>query len=273
MINRILIIPDIHGRTFWKETIDLWDEVEKVVFLGDYLDPYDWERIKWEDAWSNFMEIVEARKARPGKVVLLMGNHDYHYAFSEILGMKGSRYNWDAAPKVTKFFLNNLGLFDFAWSYKNNDGLIYLFTHAGIVPGWLKDNDLKAPASERVASWLNNFVANPITHLPMMWDVSRERGGYARHGSPIWADHEEHYWNDWRKGKIYQVFGHSQDCSHWMAGDTAACLDCRRPFILLPDSGVFGEPETKEGDRYWTKVMETMGLPTAEWVKAWIYER
>lgn len=37
MTNNILIIPDVHGRTFWKYAIDKYD---KVIFLGDYLDPY-----------------------------------------------------------------------------------------------------------------------------------------------------------------------------------------------------------------------------------------
>lgn len=273
-MKKILILPDIHGRMFWKEpeVQTAWGEATHVVFLGDYLDPYSWERIRWIDAWDNFMEIVEAKKKEPKKVTLLLGNHDYHYAFSEIVGMKGSRYNWDEAPKTTRFFQDNLGLFQFAWSMTNSKGLVYLFTHAGVVGGWVKSNKLVPPASTRVASWLNNFVVNPDTLLPMMWDVSRDRGGYARYGSPIWADHEEHHWNTWREKKIYQVFGHSQGCYHWIAGDRSACLDCRRPFILLPESGIFGEPETIEGNRYWTKVIETSGLPTKEWVDAWINE-
>ena len=37
--NDIIIIPDVHGRTFWKEAVrDLTDR--SVIFLGDYLDPY-----------------------------------------------------------------------------------------------------------------------------------------------------------------------------------------------------------------------------------------
>ena len=125
---------------FWKEpeVQTAWGEATHVVFLGDYLDPYSWERIRWIDAWDNFMEIVEAKKKKKKKVTLLLGNHDYHYAFSEIVGMKGSRYNWDEAPKTTRFFQDNLGLFQFAWSMTNSKGLVYLFTHAGVVGGWVK---------------------------------------------------------------------------------------------------------------------------------------
>ena len=37
MNKSILIIPDIHGRTFWKVAIDS-GEYGKVIFLGDYVD-------------------------------------------------------------------------------------------------------------------------------------------------------------------------------------------------------------------------------------------
>ena len=37
-MSNILIIPDIHGRTFWKECIKC--ECDEIIFLGDYLDPY-----------------------------------------------------------------------------------------------------------------------------------------------------------------------------------------------------------------------------------------
>ena len=38
---KILVIPDVHCRKFWRQCIfDNIDKVEKVVFLGDYFDPY-----------------------------------------------------------------------------------------------------------------------------------------------------------------------------------------------------------------------------------------
>ena len=36
MKNRVLVVPDVHGRTFWKEGVSKWlEDVDKVVFLGD----------------------------------------------------------------------------------------------------------------------------------------------------------------------------------------------------------------------------------------------
>jgi len=37
----ILIIGDVHGRTFWKDAVDKYlEKCDKVIFLGDYLDEF-----------------------------------------------------------------------------------------------------------------------------------------------------------------------------------------------------------------------------------------
>lgn len=41
MTKRILVLHDVHGRLFWKKPVQKYiDVVDRVVFLGDYLDPY-----------------------------------------------------------------------------------------------------------------------------------------------------------------------------------------------------------------------------------------
>lgn len=37
-MSEILILGDIHGRSFWKEPCNNW--TGKIIFLGDYHDPY-----------------------------------------------------------------------------------------------------------------------------------------------------------------------------------------------------------------------------------------
>ena len=61
MKKGILIIPDVHGRDFWKEAIERKD-YEKVVFLGDYSDPYDIEGITDDVAIDNFKSIIDYKK-------------------------------------------------------------------------------------------------------------------------------------------------------------------------------------------------------------------
>ena len=46
---KILVIPDIHGRCFWRLHVNNIDKYDKVVFLGDYVDPYGPENITEED--------------------------------------------------------------------------------------------------------------------------------------------------------------------------------------------------------------------------------
>ena len=48
---KIFIIPDVHGRDFWKKAYNYVDKVDEVIFLGDYLDPYETEGISSEDAY------------------------------------------------------------------------------------------------------------------------------------------------------------------------------------------------------------------------------
>ena len=41
MAKKILVVPDVHGGIFWKEPVENYlNQVDRVVFLGDYLDPY-----------------------------------------------------------------------------------------------------------------------------------------------------------------------------------------------------------------------------------------
>ena len=60
MAKRILVVPDVHGRLFWKEPVkEFFDTVDRVVFLGDYLDPYEGEEGLADDIFENMMEIIE----------------------------------------------------------------------------------------------------------------------------------------------------------------------------------------------------------------------
>ena len=77
---KVLVIPDTHVRDFWKEAKALIDNYEKVIFLGDYVDPYPHEfNMSYDDlrkkTIDDFVEIINFCKDYPDKVILLDGNH------------------------------------------------------------------------------------------------------------------------------------------------------------------------------------------------------
>ena len=74
----MLVIPDVHGRKFWKDVVTQYENnVDKIIFLGDYLDPYPDEGITRKDAINNFEEIIDYKVNNKDKFVLLLGNHKF----------------------------------------------------------------------------------------------------------------------------------------------------------------------------------------------------
>lgn len=57
-----MIIPDVHGRSFWKGAVASCPDAE-IVFLGDYLDTYANEHISEQTAMDVFKEIIDIKRA------------------------------------------------------------------------------------------------------------------------------------------------------------------------------------------------------------------
>ena len=79
---KILFIPDVHCRDFWKKPVSetLENNPEAIiVFVGDYLDgyPIDWgiDDDYPEIGIENFKEILKLKQQYKNRIVLLLGNH------------------------------------------------------------------------------------------------------------------------------------------------------------------------------------------------------
>ena len=83
MNKKWIVIPDVHGRKFWRDVVK-GNEDERIIFLGDYLDPYSEEGITPEDAYNELLDIIAFKKEHPENVTLLLGNHDLGYLDSNI---------------------------------------------------------------------------------------------------------------------------------------------------------------------------------------------
>ena len=133
--EKVLVIPDDHGRGFWKEFVK-GHENEMIVFLGDYVDPYPHENISEEEALANLLDIIEFKKEHKDNVILLLGNHDCSYRYNTSLC--NCRYAKRLAADFRRAFNDNKELFQLAFECKVC-GKEYIFSHAGVSDNWISN--------------------------------------------------------------------------------------------------------------------------------------
>lgn len=230
----MIILPDIHGRTFWKKSVK-GHENEMIVFLGDYLDPYPQEGISVEESIINFEEIIDFKKDHNKNVILLLGNHDCGYIWPEV---NGSRRSVKYFNDIRAMFKDNFDLFELAYQIEINDKK-YLLSHSGVHKEWLDIVFTNGYKPDYIASLLNNWL-----HTADDDELSEYLGIYSAYrgytdnwrGSCVWADVRE--WgtkerdNQLDNWGIYQIFGHTQLESKPIIHETFACLDVRCGFML-----------------------------------------
>lgn len=215
---KILVLPDIHGRQFWRKPCENMEQYDRVVFLGDYLDPYDFEGISIESAIDNFKDILLMAKDND-KIVMLLGNHDMPYFSKTYYGLNSyhCRHSRMHHTEISEIFKEYEDKFKIA----HNEGGV-LFTHAGCLSSWLDfvfsnkyENEINL---NELCDDLNN-LKNTKGGLLDLYTVSSYRGGTEPFGSCIWADMNEMYFDtanmmdeDAPQHPIYkvnQVFGHT----------------------------------------------------------------
>jgi UDP-2,3-diacylglucosamine pyrophosphatase LpxH len=128
-IQKIIPIPDIHGRTTWKDVIEK-ENPDKIVFVGDYFDSFD---ISGINQIQNFKDIIEFKKSSNKEVILLIGNHDLHY-FSSIGNTGTSGFQPTMFQSINKVIEENKHYLQMCHIHDN-----FLFSHAGISQRWLDD--------------------------------------------------------------------------------------------------------------------------------------
>ncbi|MBQ6578212.1 MAG: metallophosphoesterase [Bacteroidales bacterium] len=227
-MERIIVIPDVHGRDFWRYALKGHEE-ERIIFLGDYLDPYSDDCVFWSDAFQGLKDIIALKKKHPENITLLLGNHDLHYLFEEL---EGSRKNIFEAPKIRKTLMEDLDLFKMA-DECTHDGKRILFSHAGVNLQWLRMHPDLFPEPEKVnADTFNSMMFEP-GFIKALSDISYRRGGWELYGSMVWADLMEFVSEDSSLPETVQVFGHTRHSG----GDISLredihCLDCGSAFTI-----------------------------------------
>jgi len=233
---KTLIIPDVHGRPFWREATQKWlggGNQGKIVFLGDYVDPYGYEGITEDTALEGLYDIISLKKGHPEQVVLLQGNHDRNYYSALFLELaSGGRYSRRHAEELKRLFRDNRCLFQLAYE-EEQQGRRYLFTHAALNPDWLKvPRSLGLIDGNRLTSEeLNRLYPSARNNDIALSRVSFFRGGTDGSGSILWSDVMEIRSLEEMPDGIYCIFGHTQLVKALIT-DNWACLDARQAFVL-----------------------------------------
>jgi predicted MPP superfamily phosphohydrolase len=123
---KTIILGDTHGRSNWKLAIHQEEPIDRVIFIGDYFDSFEFSGVEQID---NFKQIIQYKENNPQvEVVLLIGNHDHHY-FPEIGYTGTSGYQSKIAPSINQVIDENRHHLQMAYGFDK-----YLFTHAGVSP-------------------------------------------------------------------------------------------------------------------------------------------
>ena len=232
-MSKWIIIPDVHGRRFWRDAVQ-GNEGEKIIFLGDYVDPYDWEDILPGEAYKELQDIIAFKKEHPDNVVLLLGNHDLGYLDPAICTCRRDTYR---AEMIRREFEANLELFDIVHIDDVNGGRL-LFSHAGIAESWIKRHiklvsKMKGFRPERLNEMLHGDLTERERLFHALADVSWYRGGLDKVGSPVWADVEEYLNGERLLGGYQHIFGHTlHEGGLINVRDHGYCLDCAQAFVL-----------------------------------------
>lgn len=182
---QVLTIPDLHGRTAWKDALEdpQHNSADKIVFLGDFVDSH---HLSDEWIYSNFVEIIGFKESNPDKVILLVGNHDIQYLFYPNYRCSGFRPSMQR--ELSKLFQDKISCFQVAFQVRNN-----LWTHAGVSNAWLNihrqlvtDYGLR---NNNYSDTFNKILFSP--HRDILHEVSVIRGGMYPYGGITWADLQE----------------------------------------------------------------------------------
>jgi hypothetical protein len=194
------------------------------------------------------MDIVNLKLINKDKVVLLKGNHDFHYTSKRAMELacasRCDKRNWH---KFNNLFNDYDDLFKLA-HLESIKGITYLFSHAGITTYWINKVNAKLwKMNDRDVSIDNQDIIDKINDLE--YDLEGQNmlaiiGEYRtiigeKTGSILWADIEEHTFPVAPKAygldKVFQVFGHSRLDSNkadMIVFENIALIDSEQCFMI-----------------------------------------
>lgn len=175
--KKIIAIGDTHGRNKWKDIVTKEHDTDRVIFLGDYFDSFN---IPFEEQMNNFLSILEYKRSMPDKVVLLLGNHEYHYLTSYSFD-RYSGHQLQYAGKIEEILEQAIKEKLIKVAHME-DG--YLCTHAGLTKTWMVNNNIIGGTADLINL---TFKKNPGAFKFTPYKTGLDNVGDSVTQSPIWV--------------------------------------------------------------------------------------
>lgn len=224
---KILVIPDVHEKIYRAEKIiEKYPDVIKRIWLGDYFDSFEY--VKFPQHWETTALWLREQYNDP-KNIMLMGNHDVHYAIGPLAGC--DRYYCSGyMDEKQKSIQKTIGVDwyqNLKWIHTETiAGKKFLFTHAGLHPTLIPPFANFEDLNDKIAKNFANGVADEFL-----------MAGYARGGRQNFGGIT---WLDWHKEflpveGICQIVGHTTvKSAEWKEGNI--CIDTKLNGVLLLDT-------------------------------------
>lgn len=155
---KIIAIGDTHGRDDWRN-ISIQNECDKLVFIGDYFDTH--EDISPKQQINNFKDIIKFKESSPDEIILLFGNHDFHYMRG--IDDRYSGYQPLFEKDIQELIHSALDSKLLQMCFVSDN---FIFTHAGITQTWCADNEINMSSIEKSINDLFIYTPNAFKFTP-----------------------------------------------------------------------------------------------------------
>ena len=245
---KLIALGDTHGRLVWKDIVK--QDFDLLVFIGDYFDSFD---IPFEQQLNNFLDICQYKRDNMDKVILLTGNHDFHYTptamdHQDIYSGFQHRNAWPIRHALEA----NKDIMQMAFQWNE-----WVFTHAGITATWIKGTtkNLKAPKWQKTADHINEVYKNSPRHFLFS---GLDGTGDDTTQSPIWVRPRSLMRNAFAVDNIKQVVGHTRARQIGVFKDLFFLIDTleekeKPQYLVITEDGyeikdVYAEKNTTEAE-------------------------
>lgn len=200
---KVIAIGDVHGRSDWKRVAEKEIETcDKLVFIGDYFDSWDKSA---QEQMENFNEIIELKKRYADKVVLLIGNHDFHYMTAANQTYSG--FQAGASPAINQLLEHAYAEGLMQVCYRSGE---VMFSHAGITKTWVKDNIGLVDNIGQLEFFVNELFKHKRSAFRFTPGESMNNYGDEICQTPIWVRPRALVMDAVFADTITQVVGHTQ---------------------------------------------------------------